>query len=130
MDLSGPRLRLRYRLTIRMVIAELFAAILTAASGILGSRLSGLVSAFPVLAFVMGGITHSEAGEAEVADFLHGVTSGSFAVVTSLFTLAVTLPGGNLVEAFGLATLAAVATQALASLSLGSRSANAVIVEA
>ena len=130
--LTGPGrgLRLRYRLAIRMVIAALFASILTGTSGILGSQLSGLVSAFPVLTFVMGGLTHSEDGETEVADFLYGVTRGSFAVVTSLFTLAVTLPCGNLVEAFGLATLTAVATQGLTSLSRGSHLANEVMVEA
>jgi hypothetical protein len=123
-------LRLRYRLAIRMVIAALFAAILTGASGILGSQLSGLVSAFPVLTFVMGGLTHSEAGEAEVADFLHGVTRGSFAVVTSLFCLAVTLPSGHLVEAFALASLTAVATQWVTSISRGSGVANGGMVEA
>ncbi len=123
-------LRLSYRLAIRMAIAALFAALLTGVSGVLGSQLSGLVSAFPVLTFVMGGLTHREGGEIEVANFLYGVTRGSFAVVTSLFTLAVTLPSGNLTKAFGLATLAAVATQVLISVSRGSRSTNPVIVEA
>ncbi len=126
----SSQIRLRYRLAIRMVIAALFAAFLTGVSGILGSQLSGLVSAFPVLTFVMGALTHREGGEVDVADFLYGVTRGSFAVVTSLFTLAVTLPSGDLVKAFGLATLAAVATQVLSSVSRRSRSANPVIVEA
>lgn len=123
-------LRLRYRLVIRMAIAAMFAAVLTGASGILGSHLSGLVSAFPVITFVMGGLTHKEEGSQPAVEFLYGVTKGSFAVVTSLFALAVLLPSGNLPVAFSLATLTAVATQAVASLVRGPRLTVGVIVEA
>jgi hypothetical protein len=123
-------LRLRYRLAIRMVIAAMFAAVLTGVSGILGSHLSGLVSAFPVITFVMGGLTHKEEGSQAAAEFLYGVTKGSFAVVTSLFALAVLLPSGNLPLAFGLATLTAVGTQAVASVVRGPRLPVSVIVEA
>ncbi|MGC8513268.1 MAG: hypothetical protein ACP5P1_09595 [Acidimicrobiales bacterium] len=123
-------LRLRYRLVIRMVIAAMFAAVLTGASGILGSHLSGLVSAFPVITFVMGGLTHKEEGSQAAVEFLYGVAKGSFAVVTSLFALAVLLPSGNLPLAFGLATMTAVATQAVASVARGARIAPGVIVEA
>ncbi len=123
-------LRLRYRLVIRMVIAAMFAAVLTGASGILGSHLSGLVSAFPVITFVMGGLTHKEEGSQAAVEFLYGVTKGSFAVVTSLFALAVLLASGNLLLAFGLATITAVATQAVTSVGRGTRIAPGVIVEA
>lgn len=127
---SAHGLRLRYRLIIRMVIAAMFAAALTGASGVLGSHLSGLVSAFPVITFVMGGLTHKEEGGRAAVEFLYGVTKGSFAVVTSLFALAVLLPSGNLPLAFGLATMTAVATQVVASALSGSRMAPGVIVEA
>jgi hypothetical protein len=102
----------RHRLGLRMAAAGIFAFVVDELAGLLGAHLAGLVTALPLLTLLMGALTHREDGREAAVAFLHGVTRGSFSVVTALLALAVTLPDGHPGVAFAVAVVTALATQA------------------
>jgi hypothetical protein len=101
------------RLWLRVLLAAGFSVVVAGTSGGLGPHLAGLVTALPLLTGVIGALTHREEGPTEARAFLHGVTRGSFSVVTALAVLAFGLPGGHVALCFAAAAAAAVATQAV-----------------
>jgi len=100
-------------LPLRAICALLLVLALTAASGWLGSRLSGLLAPFPVIASVLATFTHAQRGADEFLRLARGLISGFFAFALFCFTLAVTLRTLPIAAAFVLASGLAVLIQGL-----------------
>jgi hypothetical protein len=100
-------------LPLRAVCALLLVLALTAAAGWLGSRLSGLLAPFPVIASVLATFTHVQHGADELLRLARGLISGFFAFALFCFTLAVSLRMLGTAGAFALASGVALLTQGL-----------------
>ncbi len=102
----------RWDLPARALAALGMVLALTALSGAFGPHLSGLLAPFPVITSVLAVFTHSHGGLAQVAILLRSFLLGFYGFAAFCFVLAVTLPATETPAAFGLATAAALATQA------------------
>jgi len=94
-------------LPFRMLTATLFVLALTAASGILGPELSGLISPFPIFGVVMASFNHRLQGPAAAEKLLRGVVVGAFAFASFFVMVALLLPALPLAPVYLGATLAA-----------------------
>jgi hypothetical protein len=100
-------------LPLRAVSALALVLALTAAAGWLGSRVSGLLAPFPVIASVLAVFTHTQRGHGEVLRLLRGLLLGYAAYALFCFTLALTLRSLGTAGAFALATAIALLCQAV-----------------
>jgi hypothetical protein len=100
-------------LPLRGACALLLVLALTAAAGWLGSRLSGLLAPFPVIASVLATFTHAQHGADEFLRLARGLIAGFFAFALFCFTLAVSLRALGIAAAFVLASGVALVTQGL-----------------
>ena len=87
---------------------------LTALAGQLGAKLSGLLAPFPVIASVLAVFTHAQHGEEDLLRIMRGFVVGLVAYALFCFALAVSLESLSIAESFILATICALATQAVA----------------
>lgn len=80
----------RWDLPFRMLASATLVVVLTAAAATLGSRLSGVLSAFPVVTLTLAVFTHAQRGAAAVTLFLRAMLRGlhGFAVFCFVFSLA------------------------------------------
>jgi hypothetical protein len=101
-------------LPVRAGCALALVLALTTAAGWLGPQLSGLLAPFPVITTVLATFTHSQRGAGEAVRLLRGMLTGFVAFALFCFALAVLLRGSTVATAFALATVAALAIQALA----------------
>lgn len=101
-------------LPLRALSALALVLVLTAVSGQLGAKLSGLLAPFPVITSVLAVFTHAQHGERELHLIMRGLVTGFVAYALFCFVLAVSLEAFGTAESFLLATLAALATQAVA----------------
>ena len=62
-----------------MAVATALVLLLTGTATVLGPKLSGLLSPFPVFATVLAVFTHRHAGAAATQQLLRGIVLGSFA---------------------------------------------------
>jgi hypothetical protein len=108
---SAPQETGRYRMILRVTISAGFTLFLVTLAGRFGAGLSGLLAALPMMSLVMAVVTHQELGANASAQFLRGVTRGSFSYVASMFVLAELLRRGELGMAFLLATVVALVIQ-------------------
>src|SRR5712664_2114856 len=69
----------RWDVAVRMAVATALVLVLTATAALLGPKLSGLLSPFPVFATVLAVFTHRHAGVAATQQLLRGIVVGSFA---------------------------------------------------
>jgi hypothetical protein len=111
----------RYRhpwwdLPLRAACGAVLVVAVTGASERLGPHFSGLLAAFPIITAVLSAFTHAQRGPREAQRLLHGFALGFVAYAIFFFALAVTLGPLGIAGAFGLATAATLATQALALL--------------
>jgi hypothetical protein len=90
----------RYRLALRVVLSAGFTLFVVTVAGRIGPGFSGLIAALPMMSLVMAFFTHQELGANASAQFLHGVTRGSFSYVASMFVLAEMLRAGQVGMAF------------------------------
>jgi hypothetical protein len=86
---------------------------LTAVSGALGSHLSGLLAPFPIITSVLAFFLHAHAGPGEVLVLLRNFLLGFYSFAAFCFVVAVSLPELTTAAAFGLASAAALAVQAM-----------------
>jgi hypothetical protein len=100
-------------LPLRALCALLLVLALTGASGWLGSRLSGLLAPFPVIASVLATFTHAQRGADEFLRLARGLIAGFFAFALFCFTLAISLPTLGIADSFALAIGVAILTQAI-----------------
>ncbi len=101
-------------LPLRALSAVALVLALTAIAGQLGAKLSGLLAPFPVIASVLAVFTHTQYGEQDLLRIMRGFVLGLVAYALFCFMLAVSLEAFGIAEGFLLATLAALATQAVA----------------
>ena len=96
-----------------MHLALLLVLALTATAGWLGSRLSGLLAPFPVVASVLAVFTHAQRGADEFLRLARGLIAGFFAFALFCFTLSISLRALGIAGAFALATGVAALVQGL-----------------
>ena len=101
-------------LPLRGLSALALVLALTALAGQLGAKLSGLLAPFPVIASVLAVFTHAQHGEQDLLRIMRGFVVGLVAYALFCFTLATSLRSLGIAESFLLATIAALATQAIA----------------
>ena len=101
----------RYRLALRVVLSAGFTLFVVTLAGRIGPGFSGLIAALPMMSLVMAFFTHQELGANASAQFLHGVTRGSFSYVASMFVLAEMLRTGQVGPAFLCAIAVALVVQ-------------------
>lgn len=97
----------QWEVPLRMVTAAAFVLALTAASSLLGPRLSGLLTPFPIYATILGAFTHHFQGSAAVCRLLRGLVLGTFTFAVFFLVVAATIERGGVVIAFGMAVLVA-----------------------
>jgi len=102
----------RFDVAVRVACTAALVLTLTALADVLGARLSGMLAAFPVLASVLAGFTHAQAGAAAAADFLRGLVRGLLSFALFCFVVAVLLEDGGVAVAFLAGTAAALAAHA------------------
>jgi hypothetical protein len=104
----------RWDLPLRMLTSAAAVILFTAVAGMLGARLSGVLSAFPVVTMILAVFTHEQRGGAAVALFLRGVLRGlhGFALFCLVFSAALGPLGWSLLSAVSAALAAQIALQA------------------
>lgn len=104
----------------RMLVATAFVLVLTAAAPALGSRLSGLLSPFPVYAAVLTVFAHRLHGIGAGIAVMRGLLLGLFSFAAFFAVLAFGLESQGVALAFAIAIVLGLAVQA-ASLAAGRR---------
>ena len=104
----------RWDLPFRMLASAAIVVLLTGVADALGARLSGVMSAFPVVTLTLAVFTHVQRGAAAVALFLRAMLRGlhGFAVFCFVFSIALGPLQWNLWQALSLALTTQVALQA------------------
>ncbi len=92
---------------LRMLVATSFVIILTGIAGILGPRLSGLLTPFPIFATILGAFTHRFQGSAAACKLLRGVVTGSFTFAVFFLVIANLLAQWGIVLTFTIAIVVA-----------------------
>jgi uncharacterized membrane protein (GlpM family) len=100
-------------LPLRAACAAVLVLTLAAVSGWLGPRLSGLLAPFPVIATVLAIFTHAQRGVDDVRRVSRGMVTGFCAYALFCFTLSLALRTLDTATSFALATVVALATQAV-----------------
>jgi len=97
----------------RVLVATLFVLGLTGSAALLGPRLSGLLTPFPLFASIVGAFTHSFQGSIAVRRVLRGVIAGSLAFAVFFLIISALIAIMGIAAAFALAILAAIVMQAI-----------------
>jgi hypothetical protein len=106
---------------LRMLLTTLLVLLLTGIAPVLGSRLTGLISPFPLYAAIMVVFAHRLHGPAAAARVLNGLLLGLFAFAAFFLVLALTIEQFGILLAFAGAILVALATQGISFLILRDR---------
>ena len=113
LQLGSPLPRPRGDIVVRMALTAALIVLLTIASELFGPVVGGMLAALPVLASVLAVFTHREHGSHATIGLLGGMLTGMSGFVAFCAAIALlAVPAGTAV-AFGVATLCAVAAQAL-----------------
>lgn len=97
----------RWEIAARMVVATLFVLILTESAALLGPRLSGLLTPFPLFASIVGAFTHAFSGASAARRALRGVVAGSFAFAVFFLIVSGLIEKAGIAATFALAILGA-----------------------
>ena len=110
-------------LPLRMLAAAGAVVLFTALAGIVGPRISGVLSVFPIVTAILAVFTHIQRGPAAAAVFLRGLLRGmdSLGVFCLIFSVAITRLEWHWASAMGLALAAQVILQAIALRRMPSR---------
>lgn len=100
-------------LPLRAVCAAALVLTLAAVSGWLGPKVSGLLAPFPIIATVLATFTHAQRGVDDVRRMSRGMVTGFCAFALFFFTASLTLHTLDIADAFALATVVALAVQAV-----------------
>jgi hypothetical protein len=104
----------------RMLVATVFVVALTTAAPALGSRLSGLLSPFPVYAAVLCVFAHRLEGIGAAIAVMRGLLLGLFSFVAFFAAIAYLIEADGIAIAFAIAIAATLVLQA-ATLAVGRR---------
>ena len=97
----------------RMAATLALVAVIMTSADVLGSRLSGIVSTFPVILTVIGTFTHRQWGVDALRRVLRGLCLSLLSFVAFFLVVGSSLPVLGLVPAYGLASAMALAISAL-----------------
>jgi hypothetical protein len=100
-------------LPLRMFVATLFVVALTTVAGLLGPRLSGLLTPFPLYATVLAIFAHVQLGPAAAGAVMRGLVTGLYGFAAFFLVLGLVV-AENATAAFGLAVVAVFLVQAIA----------------
>ena len=103
----------RWDLPARMAVSTTMVAAVTAAAPALGSGLSGVLSALPLISGVLGVCTHRSEGAAAAGALLRGTAVGCIASVLFVALVGALAAPGRLVATYAEATLLSVVTGAI-----------------
>jgi hypothetical protein len=118
LPLQAPAPAPRWDLPARMVLATAFVLLLTSVASILGPRLSGLLTPYPLYASILAAFAHRLQGPAAAAGVLRGLLMGLYAFVSFFLALALLIEPAGIALAFLVAILAALTVQACSLLVL------------
>jgi hypothetical protein len=99
----------RWELPARAIVATVLLLLLTGLATVLGARLSGLLSVYPLYTAVLAGFAHRDDGAAGSLRVLRGLLLGLFSFVTFFFTLTVLVVRTSIPVAFSVALVLALA---------------------
>ena len=102
----------RWDIPARMVVATAFVLLLTGLAPILGPRLSGLLSPFPLYASILAAFAHRLQGPAAAAGVLRGLLMGLYAFASFFLVLALLIERVGIAPAFIASMVAALIVQA------------------
>lgn len=97
----------RWEIPARMVAATAFVLLITGLAGLLGPRLSGLLTPFPVFGSVLAIFTHRFQGAVATGWLLRSIVRGSFSFAVFFLVVAATVASAGVGAAFGGATVTA-----------------------
>ena len=100
-----------WEIAARMLAATLFVLVITESAALLGPRLSGLLTPFPIFASIFGAFTHAFQGAPAARRVLRGVLAGSYAFAVFFLTISGLINNVGIAPAFTLAILAAFVVQ-------------------
>jgi len=115
-SLPPPAAPPAWDLPARALGALILVLVITALSGALGAKLSGLLAPFPIITSVLAVFTHAHSGTAQLELLLRNFLFGFYGFATFCFVLAIALPSLATAPAFGLAVVVALLTQAATTL--------------
>jgi len=107
----------------RMVVTTGFVLLLTGVASLLGPRLTGLVTPFPLYGAMLTGFTHALEGPARAAGVLRGLLLGLYCFIGFFFVLTALLERTGIAPAFAAAGAVALVIQGAALWRLRRRSA-------
>jgi hypothetical protein len=90
-SLPAPSIPRRWDLVLRMLASAVAVVLLTALAAWLGARLSGILSAFPVVTLILAVFTHVQHGPAAVSVFLRALLRGLHGFALFCFVLSIAL---------------------------------------
>jgi uncharacterized membrane protein len=116
----------RWDLPARMIAATIFVIVVTGIAPILGSRLSGLITPFPIYTSILAVFNQITNGVPSVVKLLRGLLYGLFSFVTFFLTLSFSLQEMSIGLAFVSAIIAALLVQGLTLVVLTQREKSSV----
>lgn len=93
---------------LRMVAATILVVLLTESAELLGPRLSGLLTPFPLFTSVLAIFTHRTQGADSVAQLLRGLLVGLFTFAIFFLVVMLTLENSGLITSFAIASLVSI----------------------
>lgn len=103
----------RWAVPFRMALAAALVLILSASAGIVGPRMSGLLTPFPVAATILAASIHHADGAAAAGQFLRGLLTGLYSFAMFFLIAGATLTHVSVMFAFAAATAGTLAVHAL-----------------
>ncbi|MGE3065150.1 MAG: hypothetical protein AB7K67_06170 [Hyphomicrobiaceae bacterium] len=110
---TGPRALPSWDIYARMAATFCLVAVIMLSADVLGPRMSGIVSTFPVVLTVIGTFTHHQWGADAVLSILRGIVLSLGSFVAFFFVLGSVIPYAGVAGAFLLATVTAVTMSAM-----------------
>jgi hypothetical protein len=101
----------RWDIPLRMTLATAIVLLLTSGAPILGPRLTGLLTPFPLYASILGVFAHRLQGASAVAGVLRGLVLGLFAFASFFLVLALLIGWIGLASAFAASIIVALIVQ-------------------
>ncbi len=93
----------------RMILATSILILITTGANTLGSKLSGLLSPFPIFTFVMVTFSHRQSGASAARRLIQGLSQGLFSYVAFFLVIRSLVEGSSPWMVYALATLVALA---------------------
>jgi hypothetical protein len=109
-----PARRPRWDLPARAIVATVLVLAITAVSGAVGPRVTGILGVYPLYSIVLATFAHHAAGAPAAVRVLRGVLLGLFAFPAFFVTIGLLLPHASIAVAY-VAAVAAVGVVQLAS---------------